>query len=92
VRGYRDLPSKPRVILWKNLAPLYPGQTFYGSRRVDEINEAIGKVADLEGVETVDMEFPLKGRPEWFPDHLHPNAEGAKAIAKVMKDYLSPKK
>lgn len=92
VRSYRDLPCQPRVILWKKLAPLYPGQTFYGSRRVDEINEAIGKVADLEGVETVDMELPLKGHPEWFPDHLHPNAEGAKEIAKVLKDYLSPKK
>lgn len=89
VRAYRDLPSKPRVILWNKLAPLFPGQTFYGNGRVEQINDAIAKVAELEGVETVDMESPLKGHPEWFPDHLHPNADGARAIAKAMKEYLT---
>lgn len=89
VRAYLNLPWKPRVILWSRLAPLFPGQTFYGNARVGKINKAIEKVAELEGVETVDMESPLKGHPEWFPDHLHPNADGARTIAEAMKKYLT---
>ncbi len=88
IRTYNNLPSKPRVILWQRLAPLFPGQTFYGSKRVESINVGIGQAAKLEGVETVDLQEPLKLQGEWFPDHLHPNAHGANAIAEVMADYL----
>lgn len=92
VRAYLNLPWKPRVILWSRLAPLCPGQTFYGNERVEKINKAIEKVAILEGVETVDMESPLKGHPEWIPDHLHPKAEGAPSIGEIMKEYLTSEK
>lgn len=92
VRSYRGLPGKPRVILWQRLAPLFPGQTFFGSESVDGINAAIGQVAKLEGVETVDMQNPLESHGEWFPDHLHPNADGARAIAEVMAGYLKVSK
>jgi lysophospholipase L1-like esterase len=92
VRSYRELPGKPRVILWQRLAPLFPGQAFFGSESVDGINAAIGQVAKLEGVETVDMQNPLESHGEWFPDHLHPNADGARAIAEVMAGYLKVSK
>ena len=92
IQSYKELPWQPRVIVWNRLAPLFPGQAFYGNGNVDEINDAIGQAAKLEGVESVDLEELLKKHGNWFPDHLHPNAEGAKAIAEVVAAYLSEEK
>ncbi|BDS08570.1 hypothetical protein NT6N_36100 [Oceaniferula spumae] len=92
INAYQSLPGKPRIIIWKNLAPLYRGQAFFGDPRVSKINDAIGKVAELEKVEVVDMEKPLSGHSDWFPDHIHPNAEGAKKIAEVTATVLTTKK
>lgn len=92
IDAYQALPSKPRIIVWRNLAPLYPGQAFFGDSRVKKINEAITKVAELEKVDVIDMEKPLRGHADWFPDHIHPNAEGAKKIAEVTAAVITPKK
>ena len=92
IQTYKELPGKPRVVVWNRLTPLFPGQAFYGDRNVDEINDAIGEVIRLEEVEAIDLERPMKNHGDWFPDGLHPNAEGASAIAKIVAACLSQKK
>ena len=92
IQAYKELPGKPRVVVWNRLTPLFPGQAFYGDQNVDEINDAIGEVIRLEEVEAIDLERPMKNHGDWFPDGLHPNAEGASAIAKIVAAYLSQKK
>ena len=85
---YRALASAPRVVIWHRLAPLFPGRPFHGDERVKVLNEGIAEVARLEEVETIEMEDPLAGHPEWFPDKLHPNETGAAEIAQVTAEYL----
>lgn len=88
LESYKTLDTYPRVIVWKNLAPLFKGQKFYGDKRVGKINDAIGKVAAAMKIETIDMEKPLAGKAALFPDFIHPNAEGATIIATETAKFL----
>jgi sialate O-acetylesterase len=73
--------STPLFIQWSPLAPIYPGQTFYGDPDVGILNDWIREAAASTNAVLLDMETALLGRPEWFPDNLHPNADGAREIA-----------
>ena len=88
IAAYRALPSAPRFILWHPLAPLFPGQTYYGQPVVTNVNNLIRQAAELSGMDTLDMLAPLVGHADWFPDHLHPNAAGAQQIAEVVDRYF----
>ena len=88
IAAYRALATAPRFILWQPLAPLYPGQTYYGQPVVTNVNNLIRQVADLTGADALDMAAPLTGHPEWFPDSIHPNADGAARIAEVTQGFL----
>jgi sialate O-acetylesterase len=88
IAAYRALPTAPRFILWQPLAPLFPGQTYYGQPVVTNVNNLIRQVADVSGADAMDMAAPLAGHPEWFPDHIHPNADGARRIAEVTHGFL----
>jgi len=85
---YRALAGIPRMLIWHRLAPLFPGHPFHGDERVEAVNGRIAEVARLEAVETIEMEDPLRGHREWFPDKLHPNEAGAAEIARVTAEYL----
>lgn len=91
IQAYKTLDTYPRVIIWHKLAPLFKGQKFFGDPRVDAINAAIAKTAKAEDIETIDMESPFKGRDDLFPDHIHPNAGGAKIIAEKTAEFLQKK-
>lgn len=91
IQAYKTLDTYPRVIIWHPLAPLFKGQKFFGDARVDAINKAISKAAKLEDVETIDMVSPFAGKGELFPDHIHPNAGGAKIIAEKTAELLKKK-
>ncbi len=69
-------------ICWHELAPLFPGQTFYGSSNLPLLNSLVGDTLSYLGVDRLDMYQPLKNHPEWFlSDKIHPNAAGARKIA-----------
>ena len=84
IAAYRALPTAPRFVLWHPLAPLTPGQRYYGQPVVTNVNDLIHQAVELTGVDTLDMFTPLAGHAEWFPDHIHPNAAGARRIAEVV--------
>lgn len=88
ISAYRALPATPRFIVWCPVAPLFPGQTYYGQPVVSNVNELIRLAANLSGADTIDLCAPLSGHPEWFPDKLHPNGQGARRIAEVICRFL----
>ncbi len=90
IAAFRALPSKPRIILWHPLSPLFPGHPYHGHPVVQELNARTARVAAETKAETIDLHAPLDGHPEWFArDSIHPNAEGARRIAEITRDYLS---
>ncbi|MBQ8767931.1 MAG: hypothetical protein IJZ16_14130 [Clostridia bacterium] len=51
---------------------------------VDIINDVIKEIATEYGYNLIDIYSLTKEHPEWFKDNIHPDANGAKAIAEEM--------
>ncbi len=83
IESFRALPAKPRVIV---AMPMPAVKETWG------INDAVIKqqipifrqVAFETGTELIDLHTAFLGREKWFPDNIHPNAEGAAYLAKVV--------
>jgi acyl-CoA thioesterase I len=58
--------------------------TFYAKEVVPRIRQ----VASDMNVWLIDVYTPLKDHPEYFPDGVHPNPEGAKLIAYIIYDTI----
>ena len=54
----------------------------------DEIVPIVNKVAKAEGVVLIDLFTALSGKGEMFPDGVHPNADGARAMAEEIYSVL----
>jgi len=84
----RGMPDKPKVYVVLPV-PAYPGRWGIRDKVIkDEIIPLIQEVAKKTGVEVIDAYTPLSGKPELFPDTVHPNAEGAKLIAQTVANAL----
>jgi acyl-CoA thioesterase-1 len=88
---FAELPSKPRIWICKPV-PAY-GQRWGISETIikNEVIPLIDQTADKKHVSIIDLYDPLSGKPELFPDQIHPNAEGAYDIAKVIYAVLTGK-
>jgi acyl-CoA thioesterase-1 len=51
----------------------------------------IDEVARQAGVKIVDLHTALSDKPQMFPDRIHPNAAGARAIAETVGAVISGK-
>ena len=74
---FAALPATPRLFLGLP-PPVYAG----GGERAVRANPAIREIAAARGIPLIDLDTPLRGKPDLFPDRLHPNAEGAGIIAR----------
>lgn len=86
LQQFRDLPSQPQIFLWAPIAPLYPGQANYGDEREAELNAALIEMAQEIGATAIDIHATCTDHPEWFPDKLHPNVAGSRAIAAAVHE------
>ncbi|MBJ7879796.1 GDSL-type esterase/lipase family protein [Gelidibacter salicanalis] len=80
---YKNLPSKPEVLICK-MTPTFSGHHWFeeGMREsFKEIQTTIKGIAEKAEVQVVDLHEPLYRFPEYFPDNLHPTKEGAAIIA-----------
>lgn len=89
--GYRDLIAKfrqanPRAKLFLCLPP--PAFADVMNLRAailrDDILPRIRKIAKEEKLPLIDLEQPLKSEAGHFPDKIHPDPEGAAAIARIV--------
>ena len=86
---FSELPARPRI--WV----CYPVPAFAERWEINEFiikNEvipAISQVARKKRVPVINLYQPLSGKPKYFPDDIHPNAEGAFLIAKEIYKTLT---
>ncbi len=55
----------------------------------DEIQDAIRKVAEISGVMLIDFHTPLYPYPNHIPDAVHPDAFGAKILARTVYEAIT---
>jgi acyl-CoA thioesterase I len=89
VDHFAALPSKPKIFLCLPV-PVYEARWGINEPVVKgEVIPIIEKVAKEKNLPTIDLYTALSGKPELFPDKIHPNAAGAKlmaeAVAKAVK-------
>ena len=83
---FKSANPKTEVIICY-MTPIFHTHSRFKSSTRDwfwEIQEAIEVVAKTQNVKLIDLHTPLYRRPDLLPDALHPNAEGAKIIAKTV--------
>jgi acyl-CoA thioesterase I len=59
-----------------------------GTSYVEGVVPRIREVAANMSLPLIDVYTPLKDHPEYFPDGVHPNSEGAKVIAQIIYDAI----
>ena len=86
-----ELPSRPRIWICKPV-PAY-GERWGISETIikNEVIPLVNQIAHSKHVPVIDLYEPLSGKPELFPDQIHPNAEGAHGIAKEIYAVLTGK-
>lgn len=88
---YKNLPSKPKVIICK-MTPTFSGHHWFeeGMREnFKEIQSKIEEIAKTANVQLIDLHEKLYLFPEYFPDNLHPTEKGAKIIAEQTFSAIS---
>lgn len=69
--------------------PDYPGRWGINDKTIRvEIIPLVRLVAKETDASLIDLNAPLSEKPEWFPDTVHPNEQGAKAMAKEIYQAL----
>lgn len=88
---YKNLPSKPKVIICK-MTPTFSGHHWFeeGMREsFQDIQDKIETIAKTAKVELINLHEPLYRYPEYFPDHLHPTKQGATVIAQKVYSAIT---
>ena len=81
VRDVQALESKPKIFL-VTPPPLFENNLHLSNANLLEgVIPSIKQVAEDLGLTIIDVYTPLSGHPEYFPDGVHPNNDGASIIA-----------
>lgn len=91
ISHFQKLPSKPSIYLYLR-SPVY--QTRWGINEktvTGSVIPIIRKVSKDTKLPIVDLYQALSNKPEMFPDEIHPDAAGARVIAKTIFTILKKK-
>ncbi|MHC4248266.1 MAG: GDSL-type esterase/lipase family protein [Planctomycetota bacterium] len=91
VAEFRALETKPLVFLCRPV-PAFPERWGISDTRIrNEVVPLVDLVAKKTPAEAIDLYTPFVGRKRLFPDRIHPNAEGAGAMAAIIAKVLKRK-
>lgn len=91
IQDFRDRNPKARIIMAR-MTPIsdrHPRFISGTSQWHEMIQRAIETVAEVAGAELIDFHAPLYPYQILFPDGLHPDAEGAGIMAKVVYSEIT---
>jgi len=90
IREFENLVSHPKVYICTPV-PAFPGNWGITDSVIhQEVIPQVRLVSQTAGVPVIDLYSALTGRPELFPDTVHPNEEGAGLIAREVFKNICP--
>lgn len=87
IAQYQALPSNPKILLCYP-APVVQAAMGIRTEPLEEQRRMIQQIATEQSLGLIDLYTPLLGYPEWLPDKVHPNVEGAHLIARTVYQKL----
>lgn len=91
VEKFRQLESKPRICVCRPCPVIANGNFGINEAGVLELIPVIDKLAAELKLGVIDMHAALAGHPEFIPDRVHPNNDGAAAMARAAFRALTGK-
>lgn len=91
IRSFQELPNQPKIWICYPV-PIYPGHEkfqFGNELLKTELIPKVDEVAAQTGAKIIDLNTALSGKKKMFPDNVHPNAEGAREIAREVSKALT---
>ena len=91
IKDLKGTKSNARIIIAR-LSPISSRHKRFISGTRDwqgQIQQQIENVVKICGAEMIDFHEPLYHYPNFFPDGLHPNAEGAEILAKTVYSAIT---
>ncbi len=89
IRSFAELESRPRIWICYPV-PAYPGRSGIRDSIINpEVLAKIDRIAAKTGCPVIDLYEALSGKPQLFPDRIHPNAAGAREIAETIYTALT---
>ena len=89
IDAFKALPSQPKIYLCYPSKAYQTGESINDDIISKEIIPMIKKTARKNGLPVIDLHSAMDGMPELFPDHIHPNEEGAKVMARAVYDAIT---
>ena len=84
INSFRELPAKPQIWLCLPVPAYGQAWSINDSIIFNGVIPLIREVAQEENLPVVDLNTPLQGKRQYFPDTIHPNEEGQSMIADVI--------
>ena len=84
IESFRALPSKPRIWLCLPVPAYGHAWSINDSVIFNGVIPFIKEVAQEENLPLVDLNTPMQGKRQYFPDTIHPNEEGQQIIADIV--------
>ena len=84
INSFRQLPAKPQIWLCLPVPAYGQAWSINDSIIFNGVIPLIREVAQEENLPVVDLNTPLQGKRQYFPDTIHPNEEGQSMIADVI--------
>jgi len=88
---FAQLDSKPQIWICCPVPAYADRWGIRDSVVKDEVIPIVRRVAEEKGIKIIDLYGPLSGKPQLFPDQIHPNQEGAGLMAREIFRALTGK-
>ena len=87
INHFRGLPSEPQIYICTP-APIVKSNPQITDKVMVELRPRIETIAKANRCNIIDLNMSLKDHPDWLPDGIHPNAQGATAMAETVARQL----
>ena len=89
IKSIQSLSSKPQIFLVEPPPIFNNTLDLNGTSFAQGVIPRIEQVANATGLPIINVYTPLINHPEYFPDGVHPNSEGAQIIANIIYDAIN---